>query len=166
MLTLYLLYLFSTAVKKKVCSNRTHLSEFGDGNTDHFDDVGVSEVSEAGTSVGQEVVAAEDGDLVAVLQLQQVVSQDVVGFLKADQCRSLSKLLKRKPVRKRTESIFFKFVCSCSFHSLAKIDGRAGTYWKPFNPTNFFVSDSILPPNTREEKKYFDVAGIEPEPYA
>ena len=66
------------------------MSEFGDGNTDHFDDVGVSEVSEAGTSVGQEVVAAEDGDLVAVLQLQQVVSQDVVGFLKADQYRSLS----------------------------------------------------------------------------
>ena len=61
---------------------------------------------------------------------------------------------------------FFKFVCSCSFHLFAKIDGRAGTYWKPFNPTNFFVSDSILPPNTREEKKYFDVAGIEPEPYA
>ena len=74
MLTLYLLYLFSTAVNKKVCSNRTHLSEFGDGNTDHFDDVGVSEVSEAGTSVRQQVVTPKDCNFVAVLELEQIIA--------------------------------------------------------------------------------------------
>ena len=58
------------------------MGEFCDGNTDHFNDVGVSEIREAGTSVGQEVVAAENGNLVAVLKLKQVISQDVIGLLK------------------------------------------------------------------------------------
>ena len=57
------------------------MSELSDGNTDHLNDVGVPEVGEAGTSVGQEVVASEDGDFVAVLKLEQIISQDVVRFL-------------------------------------------------------------------------------------
>ena len=50
-----------------------YLCKFCDRDTDHFDDVRVPEIGEARAGIGQQVVAAEDGDLVAVLQLQQIV---------------------------------------------------------------------------------------------
>ena len=45
----------------------------GDSHAEHLHDEGVLEVGQAHAGVGQEVVAAEDGDLVAVLQLEEVV---------------------------------------------------------------------------------------------
>ncbi len=60
---------------------RKYLSEFGNCNTDHLNDVGITKISQPCTSVCQQIVSSENGNFVAIFELQQVLAQNLVWFL-------------------------------------------------------------------------------------